>query len=76
MRFGDGGGGGKDKITAAACIMIYLRALRCAAEEIYSRGNARECGRFRIPSRKNATCPRRFRNDTEYRAVYVYEDPS
>lgn len=22
---------GKDKITAAACIMIYLRALRCAA---------------------------------------------
>lgn len=27
MRSGDG----KDKITAAACIMIYLRALRCAA---------------------------------------------
>lgn len=26
-----GDGGGKDKITAAACIMIYLRALRCAA---------------------------------------------
>lgn len=23
---------GKDKITAAACIMIYLRALRCAAK--------------------------------------------
>lgn len=29
MRSGDGRG--KDKITAAACIMIYLRALRCAA---------------------------------------------
>lgn len=30
MRFG-GRMEGKDKITAAACIMIYLRALRCAA---------------------------------------------
>lgn len=70
----------KDKITAAACIMIYLRALRCAAEEIYSRGNARKCGRgsrYRLARTQPVLdVSTRKRSTARARAEYVHEGRS